>query len=339
MENHDKKSFFWRITHPLHAIDDMLPQRKLNEDEQVIYTYESRGLTRGRTPHDLKAVTQHRIQRTIIITGAGWLLFALLLIVSDDGTQNTAYTIMWSITQMMFAFSLLDKFIYDFIGLLTGLDNIRSDLSESRWDLVILTGVSVRKIVNAKYAVVQIKAWRTMLWVVCLRLCVVMLTLLNLFFIPIIVPAIDSRLDIIETDSVTDVLAVIMVWISIAIVMLMYIVEPRWRLRALAAASLLNSTRSNDTAIGMMWSLLSFFQIWIAQISNVVVLVFSLQFIFGVIGPFFNMDGNLAMLFFGLAIIFYALLIFAMIYAMYMIFANRRLERVQKRLIKLGGFY
>jgi len=304
-------------------LDEILPHTHLESESMAIFTYEARRLRYGRTLADLKQMTLRWLGLSVLVTVGLWVL--VLLITGDyQRSQET----LGSMLSLMLMLSLMDKFVYDFIGLTTGLDSIRADYNSQRWPLIAVSDMSMNRLVAIKYLVIQISAWRTMLLVVCLRLSVIVLMIFNFFVMPLLYGQADYR-----SLSPLELAFTVFFFIIYVIIAVTYVIEPRWRLRALSAASLLNSLRGRDASVGLLWSLPSFFRLWGVQIVIGVVAFIGLSLPSGLINLIL-WDNPVVV---GLLYVLYVLGIGAFIRYSYRAFASVRLRKVYKRLIEDGG--
>lgn len=296
----------------------------------AIFTYEARRLRYGRTLADLRTMT---LWGLFYAVAAAVALFLIVVLVASS--YQGARSALGTILGWMLFLSLADKFIYDFVGLTTGLDSIRTDYNSHRWPLIAVSDMSMNRIVAIKYLVVQIATWRTMLLVVGLRLSVVVLGVLNLFVLPLLFPVESeaSLSDFAAVDTIEELLVIGFTLAIVGIIAVVYVIEPRWRLRALSAASLLNSLRGRDASVGLMWSVSSFLRLWLVQIMIGIVAFIGLSLPSSFISFIVWADG----LGVGLLYVLYTLAIGAFIRYSYRSYASARLREVYHRLVKDGG--
>lgn len=294
-----------------------------------LFGYEARGLSYGRTNNDLIERTYRRLGFILGIGLVFWVFMLLGLILSNG--SSAWYNTLWDLIQFAFVISLLDKFLLDFVGVFAGLNSVNRDRSEGRWDLICITGMSVHRMIRAKHAVIQIKSWRTMTNVMGLRLTVVVLALLTWIVPPLIFPHAwyMSRIEPVYGPSlIYEIVATSMLFLTLGSLMLAYIIEPRWRLRALTAGSLAVSARLRDGIIALMGAFGVFIGIWLAQIALSVFGVFLIYFT-AMMGLY---NGTLEILVF---LVFPVLI--ACVYFTYDALATMWLNRAYLRLVQLGG--
>lgn len=305
------------------------PQHELHITSQKFYAFEARHLKRGRTPDDLYDITRRWMLRIAGVTIVLWLVVAALAS-SPEGRE----ALLW-VLGIVFVASLLDKFYFDFIALAAGLDSVSKDFTESRWDLICLSDASMVELIRAKHVVTQIRGWRAMLAALGLRVSVIIQVLLWLFVAPFFSSRQwhDSGIYTITFDSSSDLLAFFGVIISTFLICVAYLLEPRWRLRALAAASVRSSAFSKDATGGLMRIAGSFFRLSFAQSGAWGILLFLFAFASGFVGLL--TAGNVTgILFFWLLYLIFAVWL---IRATYIGFARRRLNEAFVQLVRRGG--
>ncbi|MBC7871408.1 MAG: hypothetical protein H7Y09_11270 [Chitinophagaceae bacterium] len=311
----------------------------INNSSTPLLDHELRG---GGWTSDSLTVLKRSLKRLRVVTGGIvglWGIVALLFLLMPS---QRSYQTLESLIGMVLYASLLDKFIFDALALLTNLGSISEDVERGRWDLVCLSDVSMREFINAKHAAGQMRVWKTTLNVIGSRLAVVLLFPLHYYLLPLLVPGrLDtySPLENIHIGSIYDVLNLIFVHLILLLMAAVYVVEPLWRLRTLAAAGLDISSRLTRPTFAVLWSLGTFINLWGVQVMLFIAAAglgswFSYQAYVVRSGfsstPVGEADVTFAMLIF-------ALLIAAAIYATYRWLTHRNLLKATKRLVKLGG--
>ena len=252
------------------------------------------------TVDELRRKTRHRMGMIVGGFVLIWLLIAMLILFSNERTAEYWFRFAGRTIFYLFLASLADKFLFDFIGIAGGLNLIRSDVTEGRWDLLNLTALPTSYIVASKQAVAEINGWNALIIVMGVRLAVVVLIILHLIVLPILMSMTghvflrDNVINFddlfINTSTVAFILGIFLTLLSAAYV---YVVEPRWRLRTLAAAGVSYSAQKRDISLSMLSGMSAFLQIWMAQvfmavgafvmlfISQIIALLGTLGVIFG----------------------------------------------------------
>ncbi len=188
-----------------------------------------------------------------------------------------AYEAAWSLAGTAFIISLIDKLWMDFGVIFAGLNSIKGDYDNNRWDPIRVTTVDMRKVVLAKHAIAQVRGWRLMLTVMTLRVAVVVLAALLVFATPLIYP--DRVFNLYYPNpplSPVENLFLLSFFVMIAIDAGVYIMEPRWRLRALAAGSLAVSSQLFAGGVEMLAATGAVLVLWLLQMLSVLVALASL---------------------------------------------------------------
>jgi len=314
----------------------------INDAATPLLDHELRGIGWGGDSLD---VLSRSLKRLRVVTGGivgPWCLIAFIFLLMPS---QRSYQTLESLIGVVLCASLLDKFILDVLALLTNLGSISEDVERGRWDLICLTNVSMRDFINAKHAAGQMRVWKTTLNVIGSRLAVVLLFPLHYYLLPLLVPGrldIHSLLENIRINNVFDLLNltfVHLIWVVIATV---YVVEPLWRLRTLAAAGLNISSRLTRPTFALMWGVGTFINLWGVQAILFVAAAaaaglgiwFSYQAYFVRSGFSSSPVGEADVTF---AKLIFALLVGIAIYAIYRWLTHRNLLKATKRLVKLGG--
>jgi hypothetical protein len=329
-------------------LDRTLPHIYITPDHPV-FVYELRRLPRDGTSAELKRFTIRRLGWMIGGGAALWSVLVMAMILS--GNAIGYYNALWQIVLFLLVISVLDRFVLDFSAATGMLNSIRQDIDDQRWQLVQLTDISSKEVIRAKYAVGQIKAWRLLTTVIGLRLSTVVIALLALLVIPLLSPLLNfrpMRMDYFDPYAVTaaafraspgEAFTALMIWVALAIALAVYIYEPRWRLRALTAASLAISSRLRDPALGLLSAIGAVLGLWALQatLAFLALLVFNLMV--ALIIASFGHTGSEPLAFFlgGVFFVLYSLLSGAAILTLYNGLASHWLDRAFHRLRQLGG--
>jgi hypothetical protein len=303
------------------------PWDELRSNTRKLFQFEARNLRqRARSAERLRAMTRRYL---MLAAGVSLLAGILFLLMQRAGIEVYTY-----ILGILFAASILDKFYFDFVALAAGVDSISKDMTELRWDLLLLTDVRMSELIRAKHVVTQLRAWRTMVTVVALRLGVLILMLEYLFIEPLLHPRYEFYNGIYDLSITSiDELFVVLALVSVAVIAAaVYLLEPRWRLRALAAGGVRASAFSRDTTSGLMRTAGTFMRLWIGQISTVIVLIFASSVLSGIAAVLAEAIPLLA-----LTTVGFALFCAWMIRSIYTLFTTRRLNEAYYRLVELGG--
>lgn len=241
----------------------------------------------GRHQQPTEATLKQRTRRWLVggisVATILWLLAMLFWV----------YEVAWGLVGTAFVISLIDKLWMDFGVIFVGLNSVKGDYDNNRWDQIRVTTVDVRQVVLAKHAIAQVRGWRLMLAVMTLRFTVVMLAALLVFATPLIYP--DRVFNLYHPDpplSPVETLFLLSFFVMIAINAGVYIVEPRWRLRALAAGSLAVSSQLLAGGVEMFAAASVVLILWLLQMLSALVALASLGcFTIILIPPIFVIHG------------------------------------------------
>jgi hypothetical protein len=329
-------------------LDRTLPHIFITPDNPV-FAYELRRLPKDRTVAELKRFTRRRLGWMIGAGAALWGILVLAMILSDDAAS--LYSALWQIVLFLLVISALDRFVLDFSAATGMLDNIRRDIDDQRWHLIQLTDISSKVVIRAKYAAAQIRAWRLLITVIGLRLLTGVMALLTILVIPLLSPLLTFppyRMTYLDPYAATaaafrasaaEAFTALTIWVALAIALAVYIYEPRWRLRALTAASLAISARLRDPALALFSAVGSVLGLWVLQgtLAFIALLVFNVMI--ALIITSFERAGSEALAFVlgGLFLVVYSLLSGVAIFTLYNGLASHWLDRAYRRLRQLGG--
>ena len=316
-----------RVVHPSTSWKFALwPWDELRSRTHKVFQFEARNLRRGRSRDAFQAMSR---QYLMLTAGIAMVAGILLLLIQRAGIDLFDYVL-----GIMFAASVLDKFYFDFVGLAAGVDIVSKDMTESRWDLLLLSDVSMGELIRAKHVVTQLRAWRTMLLVICLRLSVLIFMLEWIFIQPLLRPRDEFYNGIYDLSitSLDELFAAFAILSILTIAAVVYLWEPRWRLRALAAGGVRASTYSRDTTAGLMRTAGTFLRLWMGQVSTLLVLLFASSFLSGAAAIL-----NEVIPLFALVVVAFAMFSAWMLRSIYTLFTTRRLNEAHYRLVALGG--
>ncbi len=312
-----------------------------------VFPFASRGYPDAQL---LRTRTGRWIQQPLLLLFGLWVVFACLIVLTDS--DLSLYSGVTSVIWIGIGLSLLDKFVLDFAAVTAGLDVVDNDVSGGRWDLIALSDVRTRQYVKAYHAASQIRSWRMMCRVMGFRLGLAVLAFLHFGILPLLIrqswldaqyygyfgPRVSSPFTGVA-ETVRDDPALIIFYAPLFLTLLMmtayYVVEPRWRVRALAAGSIAVSAKCAKPPLNLMYALGCGFGIWLGQILTGVT-SYILLMLLGMLGNtlLFTDAGQY---FVGFAALIYFILIWLITRAMYLDYTNRWLTRAHKRMIILGG--
>jgi hypothetical protein len=140
------------------------------------------------------------------------------------------------------------------------INSINHYITSGQWDVVKITLVKDQTMLDAIYAVAQIRAWRMMMYDVAMRLCGVLV----IFFLAI--SAIMRNGLYLGKLNLDAVFAIIIFLVVAGIWVGLYVVEPLWRMRALTAVGLALSARITNLTFTAIAGFGITFALHIAQI-------------------------------------------------------------------------
>jgi hypothetical protein len=151
--------------------------------------------------------------------------------------------------------------ILDFACLVFSITSIGGEVSDGRWDLLRMTPIHEESIIAAKYGLAQVRSWRVMALVLWTRTAAVILLLLQAFVLPILFGGSFFLHDLFRYEFFNPLLILITFGITLAI----YVIEPVWRMHALAAVGIAISARVYSLVYAFLTAFGAMVGIWISQ--------------------------------------------------------------------------
>lgn len=233
-----------------------------------LFKYETRLVKWGGSVEALQQTSFRVLAVACVTVPLLWILTSL----ATYGTGNADYALDNSglIVSLVAILGFLLNFALDYYCLSAALPAFSGEVLAGRWDLLRLTPITVREIIAVKHAIVQVRAWRMMMIVIAVRVASVLITVFHVVLWlagELLLP--EERLLLLA--SALPALGLV----------LLYVIEPWWRMRAVTALGLALSAR--------MYSPTS---LWLTAI-GATLLVWILQMVF-TFGVFCGLSGFLA---------------------------------------------
>lgn len=151
----------------------------------------------------------------------------------------------------LFLVGVFASFVLDIVSMVASVSSIAGDMVAGRWDLLRLSNVRAEQFVAAKCAVAQARAWRVMVVVVAVRVGVLVAILLD----SLVVPRPYSRFILFVYQSAY---------------LLVYIVEPLWRMQALTGIGMAIAARVGSATGAILTGFVFVLTLWVIQVLLVV---------------------------------------------------------------------
>ncbi|MDX1992483.1 MAG: hypothetical protein SF029_08840 [bacterium] len=306
----------------------MMPYAGVTPDNPV-FAYDARRLP---TNEALQAQMMRWGMGTAAAVIALWTIAALALVMARSlgfGAWESVYELL----VLGMGVGFLDKLVLDFIAVLSSVNLISDDFRQGRWDLLALSNVSMRQVVEARFAVAQVRTWRTVAAVSGFRFGVWLALLLHVLVLPLFLP---SRMGVPNplgtlAENWTEAFVLLTFVFCYGLFGWVIVLEPRWRMRALAMGGLAVSTLNSGSGGSLFSAFGVVLGVWVVQI---VVAVFSgCALFFGgfsFLGPdvWWMIGIGFSIFFLGMGVV---------IYGAYDNLTTMWRDNALRRLIRLGG--
>lgn len=167
----------------------------------------------------------------------------------------------------------------DFASISSALPALSGEVVNGRWDLLRLTSLNDWGIVRAKHAAVRLRVWRATAIIVSVRIATITLGLLIVFLLPLLAFGDNRPINSLLTTFVDDPLGTALALLVFAITLVVYVLEPIWRMQAMTAVGLWLSARIMNHALAMMAGFATIVVVWVLQAVIALALIFGLGFL------------------------------------------------------------
>ncbi len=331
--SHLPLSYRQKITHRLLMMLTQFMPAALVAPDNPVFVLETRRLS------DDLALKKAMIRRAFVVLGYGlgiWAILAILMIVIPSNADRI-YEFLSRLWMIAIGLSLADKLLLDFVAVGASLTRISDDFKTPQWALYSLSNRSINDYVYAKLATTEIMVWRLMTTVIVFRLLLVLLFPLHFVLLPRIMPT-QVLLNTMDTVGIPafsqtfgSILHFVLFSITMMVVALVYVLEPRWRLRALIALGLNVSARGSDASIALLASLWIIGRVWLAQIVMAITAIALIWFTIWLNALVIVALNSVLMS--SVILLIYVLLIASFIRSSYDVISQRVLRRTVKRLL------
>ena len=210
---------------------------------------------------------------SVIVVGVFciWLVLTLIRLNNRSGNAfllsddiiifETAQEVLnWS----LFASLILVIFL-DAQSITASVNSINREQVSGHWDLLRLTDLNEKFIIRTKHVLAQQRTWRSLLWVVGLRMAVTLLFLSQFTLVRSPYDGLTQLSRLVnryERDSMLAIIDVAILVVSFVV----FLLEPFWRMRALTAGGVMLSARIRDTTRALLAGLGVIGTMWFTQI-------------------------------------------------------------------------
>ncbi len=294
--------------------------------DHPLFRLEARGVTNY---HNFSSLRYHSVSRIGLTIAGCIILFAVyLLLKNTGGSYSYAYSAQQALlanaadfTLLLIIVGILANAYIDFVSLGASMTAINGEVVSGRWDLLRLSGMREGYFTVSKHGIAQLKAWRSVMNVVGMRLAAGVSGLL--LGLSVLAPEFS-----LGVSTLNDTLIAVSSLLALIVFAIVFALEPIWRMRTITAVGLYVSTRTRNPSYSPLLGFALVFLIWVAQF-----------FIFSALGmavgmlffPMFFFLTDITVIFLPLI----ALLVAAAVYGFYLIIQQWCLRRVARSLVAL----
>ncbi len=186
-----------------------------------VFEYDMRRLRQPRNREELKGYSRWLVIAVCGIVGAWWLA-------ARSGSPRYTYSSTEANMLLLLGFlTLCLMLVSNFYYALLTVGTINREITSTQWDQLRLTALDGRRILFAKYAILQIRAWRLMMLDIALRAAAIGLVFVAFVYNLTASPGSSSVL-LGYPEGWSFIAAMIMIGAT-------YILEPLWRMRAVVS--------------------------------------------------------------------------------------------------------
>lgn len=265
-----------------------------------------------------------------------WLLLSLAFSTPPPYSyyQQPASWFVYGSSQQVFVLLILVaigvNLFLDFASTLAAANSINGEILAGRWDLLRLTALREEGIVNAKHAVAQVRAWRMLAVTVSARMATVILGLFVFSLVPLFLLGDVSFFSGLGESLIREPLGMLFGFAILSLTLIVYVIEPYWRMKAMTALGLVISSYVLNAPLGVLASVGVIFAVWLAQVVIAVMLVFGLGFLLAPTIFLFSSSASFSILY----ILIAAAITATTIYGFYTLLQNWSLRRVIARVYR-----
>lgn len=268
------KDYFAQHQITIPRLRNPLPHTEISANP--LFRYDLRSVQWPSLPRELIRYSLYMITGIVLII-AGFWLFSFIVYTSRY-TESVKYALGIEhlnhrelIAEILKIALVVFTICADFYYMLITINSINSLVTSGQWDLLRLTPLTDRKILAAKYAIAQIRAWRLMAVETGLRIATIVFILLCAVFpanflenpatrirMPFAIDMFlgrDMALGNLFPNTEHHVLSTIGIYLLLVILGGFFILEPYWRMRSVLAVGMLISARRYKLLFGVVVAL------------------------------------------------------------------------------------
>lgn len=229
-----------------------------------MFAFERSRLHWGDNPERLRVGTRRFLLMTTLLALVAWVV---MVAISYDGNRDFLMYDAGALGYLFFA-SLGSNILIDLMAMHASISSINGDLTAGRWDLLRLTLLKDCEVVAAKASVAWLRSWRFLLLVLGLRLGVVLVFIVQTTLYPVLIGQPDDSLPVELWDELFyQPVETSLSLLALVLFVVIYLLEPLLRLRALTGLGLLLSTYVRHTVTVWLVGVGAIIAVWLTQVA------------------------------------------------------------------------
>lgn len=248
-----------------------------------LFVRETRRARWAWSPADFRRKTRRVLLMTTAIMIGLWIGLSLLWYGEimrnasyySNMPERALYNAGGNAISILFLLALLGGSAIDFGGVRASLDSISGEVATRRWDLLRLTSLNEKGMVQAKHAVAQLRMWRTTTRLMSMRGALLLVLLIYVWVLPALLFGDYSFWNSLQYNAVVTLGTLVVS----GLVSVVFVIEPLWRMKAMTAFGMLISSYVENTALATLASLGAVLVLWLMQMIIIGTLWFGSAFL------------------------------------------------------------
>lgn len=207
----------------------------------------------------MRRTSRQALAHAALAVIAAWLLLWAASASGYGAAQpNYIYQASSNVVFWLLLIALGSGTLLDMQALRAALPSISSEVNARRWELLRLTPLRESSIVSAKHAAAQLRVWRALALVVGLRAATAALFMVNVFGLSYVLSGMPPL-------ARNDLAAIPLILATVAVLTVLFVFEPLWRVRTMTALGMVISSYVLDSPLSTLIAAIALLAVWLAQ--------------------------------------------------------------------------